>query len=154
MATAGSSWSNRLLNLGLLLAVGALLLLVYSVIAGALRPEAEPVRAENPAGLVSDIIQVEVLNGCGISGLAGDVRLFLRSAGFDVVGVGDYTSFDVDESFVIDRTGNAETARQVARALGLPEARVRTDVDPDLFLDASVVIGRDYATLPPFAEAD
>jgi len=66
--------------------------------------------------------------------------------------VGDYTSFDVPYSMVIDRVGDLEAARKVAAVLGIPEERVRQQIQPDLFLDASVIIGKDYAQLAPFQE--
>ena len=101
-------------------------------------------------GAVRDIIQVEVRNGCGIGGLAGVMTLFLREHGYDVVEVGDYESFDVLRSMVIDRVGNLETARKVAEELGIEQ--VEQDIRPEYFLDASVVIGLDYETLRPFKE--
>ncbi len=101
-------------------------------------------------GAVRDIIQVEVRNGCGIGGLAGVMTLFLREHGYDVVEVGDYESFDVPRSMVIDRVGNLETARKVAEELGIEQ--VEQDIRSEYFLDASVVIGLDYETLRPFKE--
>ncbi len=101
-------------------------------------------------GLVTEIIQVEVRNGCGIEGLAGAMTLFLREHGYDVVGVGDYESFEAPRSMVIDRVGNLEMARKVAQELGIEQ--VEQDIRPEYFLDASVVIGLDYETLRPFKE--
>jgi len=54
---------------------------------------------------------------------------------------------------VIDRIGNLEAAQNVAEALGIPSERVRQDLKPQYYLDASVVIGRDYEQLRPFQES-
>lgn len=98
----------------------------------------------------SDIVQVDVLNGCGISGVADKFTEFLRNNNFDVVKTGNYVSFDVDECLVIDRTGNMANAYKVAKALGIKNENVIQQLNKDYFLDVSIVIGRDYFTLAPF----
>lgn len=98
----------------------------------------------------SDIIQVEVLNGCGIGGVGDRVTDFLRANSFDVVNVGNYVSFDVDECLVIDRTGNMANAYKVAKALHIKNENVIQQLNKDYFLDVSIVVGRDYFNLAPF----
>ncbi len=144
--------SKRLENLLLFLLVGSVGLLLYALGVRLLAPRVDPVREANPAHLVGDIIQLEVRNGCGVDGVAARTTRYLRRHGFDVVEIGDYTSFDVPYSLVIDRVGDLEAARKVAAVLGIPEERVRQQIQPDLFLDASVIIGKDYAQLAPFRE--
>ncbi len=139
-------------TLGLVVGGVALLVLAYALALRWLAPPAEPLRAENPAGLLGDIVQVEVRNGCGESGVAGTVTAYLRRRGFDVVESGNWSRFDVAETRVLDRVGNPEAAAGVARALGLPEGRIAAEPDPRYFVDATVVIGRDFAALPPFTE--
>lgn len=151
MGSRLSTWASRstsvvIVVLGLVVAV-----LAYSLVTRVLAPRVDPVRESEAGQLVGEIIQVEVRNGCGISGLAGRTTRFLRDNGFDVVEVGDYESFDVDRSMVIDRVGDPASARKVAAVLGIPEDRVEQDIRPDYYLDASVVIGRDYETLRPFS---
>lgn len=124
--------------------------LAYSLVTRVLAPRVDPVRENNAGELVGDIIQVEVRNGSGVSGLAAHTTLFLRDHGFDVVEVGDYESFDVSHSKVIDRVGDLPSARKVAVVLGIAEDRVEQDIRPEYYLDASVVIGLDYETLRPF----
>ena len=120
------------------------LVLAYSFVTRVtLLPDQEEATAQ-------EIIQVEVRNGCGIGGLAAVLTQFLREHGYDVVEVGDYESFNVARSMVIDRVGNLETARKVAEELGIQQ--VEQDIRPEYFLDASVVIGLDYETLRPFKE--
>jgi hypothetical protein len=80
--------------------------------------------------------------------------MYLRRRGFDVVEVGDYRSFDEERSKVIDRVGDLETARKVANALGIPEDQVLQEIRLDYFLDATIVIGKDYATLRPFDDQE
>ena len=95
----------------------------------------------------SGIIQVEVLNGCGRSGVADVFTEYLRNNHFDVVHQGNYISFDVDNSIVIDRTGNRKNAEKVAEALGIDKKHIITQINNDYFLDVSVIIGKDYNQL-------
>ncbi len=97
--------------------------------------------------LLSDVIQVEVRNGCGVSGLANRFTSVMRQNGFDVVESGNFDTFDVTRSFVIDRSGNLDNARRVARALGLSDDRIIREISPDFYLDATIVIGSDYESL-------
>ena len=136
-----------LLALGVVVAV-----LLYGLVTRMVAPRVDPIREENPARLVGDIIQVEVRNGCGVAGLAQKTTMYMRRHGFDVVDVGDYTSFDNDHSMVIDRVGDLESAKKVAAVLGIPEERVLQDIQPDYYLDATIVIGKDYESLRPFDE--
>ncbi|MEM1096186.1 MAG: LytR C-terminal domain-containing protein [Bacteroidota bacterium] len=150
MAEAPSRSGIRLISL---VVIGVLVLVLgYALVAQLLRPPADPYREDNPTGLVGDIIQVEVRNGCGISGIADVTRGFLRAGGFDVVEVGNYERFDVGTSYVVDRVGDLEAARKVANALGISEAQVRQEIRADYFLDASIVLGADYETLLPFRD--
>jgi len=96
-------------------------------------------------------IRVQVLNGSGVNGLARRFTNFLRTQGFDVVDVGNYKSFDVDRSFVIDRVSNEKKfARKVAEALGIDPSRIQTIIDRGLLLDVTVIIGKDFERLKGF----
>ncbi len=74
---------------------------------------------------------------------------YLRARGYDIVELRNYHRFDVEKSLVIDRTGRIENAEKVARALGIPAGRVIQQLNPDYFVDVSIVIGRDYLSLKP-----
>ena len=142
--------NNLLLNVFLVIATLALGVMLYALLMRSFSPKVDPVRSDNPQALLGDIIQVEVRNGCGISGLAAELTDYLRRQGFDVVEVGDYNSFDVEYTMVYDRSGNREAALALARSLGLPEDRVLQELRPEFYLDASVVIGLDYNQYDPF----
>jgi hypothetical protein len=106
-------------------------------------PAPRAVTADRPALTVpAHAGRVEVLNASGRSGLARAVTGQLRDAGFDVVFFGNASGFDPDSSLVLDRTGDDAVARAVARRLGI--GIIRTARDTSLYLDATVVLGRDY----------
>jgi len=97
----------------------------------------------------SEIIQVEVLNGSGVSGLTDKAVDFLRKNKFDVVSKGNYESFDVLETLIIDRTGNMANAEAVAKALGV-KTKIVQQVNSNYLLDVTVVIGKDYFNFEAF----
>lgn len=87
-------------------------------------------------------IRVEVLNGGGVAGVAGEATEVLRDLGFDVVYFGNADDFGRDTSSVLDRVGRIESARSVADALGI--RTVLSEPDSNLYLDVSVVLGTDW----------
>lgn len=97
----------------------------------------------------SEIIQVEVLNGCGVNGIADRFTDYLRDKGVDVVNIGNYISFELEETLIIDRIGNSANANSIADILGVKERNVFQELNKEYFLDVSIVIGKDYPALSP-----
>ncbi len=108
----------------------------------------ESVTVETPRA--TDIYQVEVRNGVGVRGVAERMRTYLRSKGYDVVGVGNHPSFDVEQTIIVDRIGNLKIAQEVAASLGLPPDRIQQNVRSEFHLDVSIILGKDYGVIPPF----
>ena len=92
-------------------------------------------------------VRVEVLNAGGRPNMARNATETLRDQGFDVVYFGNAGSFGNDSSVVLDRVGRIDLARAVADALGIRS--VRSEPDPNLFLDVSVVLGESWDVLVP-----
>jgi len=107
-----------------------------------------PVRRPPPR----QTLQIEVRNGCGVQGIASKFTDYLRGNGFDVVETGNFATSDIKKTMVLDRTGDMKNAKRVAAVLGIPEKYVIQQINKDILLDATVVIGADYLTLKPFAE--
>jgi hypothetical protein len=108
-------------------------------------PGADPVTGQLPYQEVPvppPAGRIEVLNASGRAGMARAATDRLRGGGFDVVFFGNASGFDGDSTIVLDRTGNDAVARAVARHLGV--GVVRTQRDTTLFVDATVIIGRDW----------
>lgn len=97
-------------------------------------------------------IKVEVLNGAGERGLARQFADRLRLLGFDVVATGNADHFDHEITHVLDRSGRLGAALTVARELSADSLAIA--LDPELFLDASVVVGSDWAGLLGNLEAE
>ncbi len=101
-------------------------------------------------GVRTRAIQMDVLNAAGGNRLALRATEYLRAQGFDVVEMGNALVREQDHTLVIDRVGNLETARRVADALGVPDQQVVQRIDPTLYLDVTVMIGKDYESLKPW----
>ncbi|MFO7445392.1 MAG: LytR C-terminal domain-containing protein [Ignavibacteriaceae bacterium] len=136
-----ASTSNLFLNIIIIVLGFVIIFLVYSLVTK-LQDNSAIIIPDNQAP--AQIVQLEVLNGCGAGGVADKFTDFLRRKDFDVVQVGNYISFDIDETMVIDRTGNKANAIKVAEALGIDKSNVIQQINNDYFLDVSLIIGKDY----------
>ncbi|MGH7576475.1 MAG: LytR C-terminal domain-containing protein [Longimicrobiales bacterium] len=103
-------------------------------------PPAPRLTTPEPSGIARGTL--EVLNAAGTTGLARRATRQLRDAGFDVVYYGNAPAETDDSSVVIDRVGAPEIARAAAASLGI--ARVRSEPDSGLFIDATVIVGVDW----------
>lgn len=124
-----------------------LVLLVFGLLTRFVYPRIENLRSTDNSQLIGDVIQLEVLNGCGVPGLANDFTSTLRKNGFDVVETGNFKNFDMQNTVVIARTYDDEHAQRVAKALGISQENVFIEASEDFYLDATVVIGSDYKSL-------
>lgn len=143
-----ASTVNISMNVLIFLLGGLIIYMSYSIYVklwGAEKSSNELIEKETP----SEIIQVEVLNGCGISGVADMFTDYLRAQSFDVVNIDNYVSFDINESLVIDRIGNMSNARKIAESLNINKKNVIQQLNDDYFLDVTIIIGKDYYKLKP-----
>ena len=96
------------------------------------------------------VIQVNIFNACGKDGLAKQVKEHLVQRGFDVKFIDNYGEY-LDNSIVIDRMGDNSSSTKVAYAMGIDQSCVTTDIDSSQLVRATIIIGKDYFTLKPFA---
>jgi hypothetical protein len=139
---------NRWLEVGIAVAFAAVLLYVISV---SVRVSTGVSRTlEGPRHLV----RLQILNGCGVSGLAG--RMADKVADFqddDIeIRVLDTDNFDlrqVDRSFVISREEDLGPARLLAAKLGMETTQVQYAALENNYRQISVtlVLGEDWESL-------
>ena len=101
-----------------------------------------PTESPPPQVNLANRIKVEVLNGVGEAGLARRFADRLRELGFDVVATDNADHFEYQVTHVVDRSGRLGAAVEVAG--GVHTDSVALGLDPDLFLDATVVVGHDW----------
>ncbi|MEI7812987.1 MAG: LytR C-terminal domain-containing protein [Ignavibacteria bacterium] len=139
---------NIFLNVVIFLLGALILYMAFAIVKKLINKDSEQnmsVQVQVP----SEIIQAEVLNGCGMAGVGDKFTDYLRNNKVDVVNVGNYISFDIVKTIVIDRTGNLSNAKKIASMLGVKKENVIQQLNNDYFLDVSVVIGKDYNQLKP-----
>jgi hypothetical protein len=138
-------------NLNLFFVIASIVLvaitfyLLYAILdkTGVIQFKSEKAELVKPKN-VQQLIQVEILNGCGVSGVGDILTDALRSKGIDVVKTGNYRSFDIDKTFIVDRMGKMETAYSVADSLNIDRKFVISEINKNYFLDLTIVIGKDY----------
>jgi hypothetical protein len=117
--------------------------------------EASVVRADEPAATVmiqnfingnpltveTGPLNLEVLNGNGVAGSAGQAADLLGSQGFTIVRVGDADRSDFPSTVVIVRPGDMARAQALVDSLGFGTVESGTVADG---IDAVVIVGADF----------
>lgn len=141
------SHKNLILNSAIGFLGVLLLILVSALVFRFMYPRIVSERVAQDPALISNIIQMEVLNGAGVPGLATQFTNSLRQFGFDVVETGNFDHFNVEKTIVISRSGHLENARRVAQSIGISNQQIIREESPDYYLDVTLVIGADFETL-------
>jgi len=129
--------------------------LIFSLISNFFASPGEDRLSVDPPPLVEEkVITVQVLNGCGVQGLANEITQYLRNKNFDVVDVGNYEDgFDLEQTLVLDRVSlGSKYAKKVAKALGVNKNLVTPNLEKSLQLMVTVIIGTDYKKLKVYKE--
>jgi hypothetical protein len=100
-------------------------------------------------------VQVEVLNGCGVPGIAKKISDHLKDHNYDVVNSGNYLEnghayFDVSKTKIIDQIKSQENiieANKMADLLGINENLIESYENPSPIADLTLIIGKDYNQL-------
>jgi hypothetical protein len=56
----------------------------------------------------------------------------------------------IERTYVVDRSGNLEAARKLATILGIAQDKVFQKIDRNLYLDVTVMVGKDFSQLKVF----
>lgn len=104
------------------------------------------------ANKVYATISVEILNGCGVSGLAALFKEIVHQKTFDVLNTENAAHFQYENTLVIARTDNTEAAYKLAEELGIAREMVRIDKDASLAVDITMIIGHDFKSVPAYQQ--
>jgi LytR cell envelope-related transcriptional attenuator len=117
-------------------AIGILLLLIAAfAVSAALRVGPQPV------GKPKRPVRIELLNGSGRPGLAGELASYLRDGGFDVLEVSNADRSDYPVTLVVNRGAPPEPGKVVAEYLGT--RHVIHQIGSAEMIDVTVIVGRD-----------
>ena len=135
---------NTILNISLFLLGLFLLLIAYNIYLSLNKSQEEDLEDQSSTGR---IVQVRVLNGTQIEGLAQKLSDYLRTKNFDVVVQGNYSTRNVERTFIIIHTDDKKVLRRLKRILRInPDQVVIENRDFEL-TDITIVIGEDYQKL-------
>lgn len=145
------------LTVAIYILIGANLIFITSIIihslstqgtTGSLKPDRyERTQPKN----TQNALKVEVLNGCGVSGVAKTITDFLRQKNIDVVYFGNYERMDLSETLIIDRIDpDLSNAKIVGKIIGVEEDRMFPQISPQRQLDVTIIIGNNYSQLNAF----
>jgi anionic cell wall polymer biosynthesis LytR-Cps2A-Psr (LCP) family protein len=95
------------------------------------------------------IYTVEVLNGSGVSGIAGRAGELLRSFGYDVISVANAPTMDYSKTEIIDRSGQANAAKalgDIIRCGNIETEKLKNEnaQDYEYQSDFTLIIGKDF----------
>ena len=92
-------------------------------------------------------VTVEVLNGCGIKGVAGRTAEFLRlQHQLNVVRADNADNHNYAKTIIINRREKVEAMKLICKSFGVPIESIRHEPDESLDVDATIIIGKDINT--------
>ena len=96
-------------------------------------------------------IKIEVLNGCGIKGIASKTAEFLRNEHrIDVVKFDNADRYNYLETIIIGRNEDLDKVLTVSKAFGIPmqnKELIKHSPDESLGVDITVILGKNIISL-------
>lgn len=95
-------------------------------------------------------ICIEVLNGSGITGMAGKYTEYLRAKGFDVIYTGNADKMDYPETFVFANDTSDTKLNPLLGSLELSKSRIEFNQGLDSHITYRIILGKDCERLSVF----
>ncbi len=93
----------------------------------------------------NEAVSLTILNGTVLNGLAGATQeLYEQDTMFSILGVGNAISNDIQYSVVLDRTGNKQKAKKVAKVVGVESILTDIAVLDDIGAEVTLILGEDF----------
>lgn len=121
--------------------IGAALFIVLLVMVFS---EDEPIVEE----VIATPAVVEVLNGCGVSGIAGRMTDFLKSNTIEVFNTGDADNSSYPETILIGRDSRFDHAAEISALTGIKNRTY--DYESESLVNVTIILGKDYQNFQPF----
>jgi len=97
-------------------------------------------------------LQIEVLNSCGVDGLAELAAQRLRALGHDVTRVADAGMAEFEHTVILDRRGRDRLSRELARRAGPCPVLLEQIEDP--VADLTLILGADWQQMALFSDPE
>jgi hypothetical protein len=95
-------------------------------------------------------VRVEVLNGCGIQGLAARTKLLLNRKGVDVISTGNAPNHNYNRTTIYIHGDNFEKAEKIKKIMGITSDPLLDEYKSDVPCDLTIILGHDYTDLSIF----
>jgi len=95
-------------------------------------------------------LRVEVLNGCGVSGLAARTKLLLTRKGVDVISTGNAPNHNYQRTQIYIHGDNFEKAEKIKEMMGITTDPLVDEYSSDVPCDMTIILGHDYTELSIF----
>ena len=145
---------NYTLNISIILITALCIYLAYSMIMNTTGSRGDNLSDTAKKQITNQpnlSIQINILNATGENRIGARFRDYLKAKGFDVVDMGNYKA-EVEKTMVLDVIGDIRKAKRVADAVGISHRNVVQQLDKTKYIDATVIIGKDYTELKPFTD--
>lgn len=109
-------------------------------------PEDDPVQETHKP------VRLEILNGCGVAGIAKRTADFLQLKGYDIRDYLNASRSDIEKTSIIVRSGAKSHGEALAATISFPVELIVMDSDPNLMdIDVTLLLGKDRSRyiLPP-----
>ena len=113
------------------------------------------IQYEASTEIIENPITFEILNGCGVPGIANQFSKIVQRFGHDVRIVGNAEEFGYEKTVLIDRGKRTEKEiKKVREELGLSAKRVLQIKAKGYSTDVTLILGSDYANLKSYKEVN
>ncbi|MDD3806620.1 MAG: LytR C-terminal domain-containing protein [Candidatus Marinimicrobia bacterium] len=92
-------------------------------------------------------VRVEILNGCGVSGLAARTKVLLTREGVDVISTGNAPHQNYEKTLIYIHGDNFNKAEKIKKLLGITTDPLIDGYTPDIPCDLTIILGHDYTEL-------
>ena len=94
-------------------------------------------------------VKVQILNACGIDGIAKKVKDYLVANGIDVTETGNYKGL-IDKTILLVKDGESQSLDRISDLLGIDKSSILKETGGTNRTINSVIIGKDYNVLKAF----
>ncbi len=95
-------------------------------------------------------VRVEVLNGCGVRGLAAKTKLLLNRQGVDVISTGNAPHHNYNRTTIYIHGDNFDKADKIKKIMGITTDPLLDEYQSDVPCDLTIILGHDYTDLTIF----
>ena len=97
---------------------------------------------------IVDPVRVQILNGCGVSGIANEFSEYLQRQRYDVVEVGNAPTWDYENTVIINRERrDKKYINKFREIIGISKELVYPIKNDENESDITLIIGSDYESL-------